>query len=84
MAQRVEDIDGLVKLINDEKNEILNKVNELNQNTEINKILNVSLPELEELINSKHSTALAQFSALNSALESVLAKQDTLSKSAET
>ena len=84
MAQRVEDIDGLVKLINDEKNEILNKVNELNQNTEINEILNVSLPELEELINSKHSTALAQFSALNSALESVLAKQDTLSKSAET
>ena len=41
MAQRVEDINGLVQLINSEKAEIINKVNELNQNEEINEILTV-------------------------------------------
>ena len=84
MAQRVEDINGLVQLINSEKAEIINKVNELNQNEEINEILTVSLPQIEELINSKYTDALEQFSALNSSLDNVLSAQDSLSKTAET
>ena len=84
MAQRVEDINGLVQLINSEKAEIINKVNELNQNEEINEILTVSLPQIEELINSKYTDALEQFSALNSSLDNVLSAQESLTKSAET
>ena len=84
MAQRVEDINGLVQLINSEKAEIINKVNELNQNEEIKEILTVSLPQIEELINSKYTDALEQFSALNSSLDNVLSAQDSLSKTAET
>ena len=84
MAQRVEDINGLVQLINSEKAEIINKVNELNQNEEIKEILTVSLPQIEELINSKYTDALEQFTTLNTSLDNVLSAQDSLSKSAET
>ncbi len=83
MAQRVEDINGLVKLISDEKAEIINKVNELNQNAEINEILTVSLPQIEELINSRFSTTLEQFSALSGSLNSVISAQNSLSKTSE-
>lgn len=83
MAQRVEDINGLVKLISDEKAEIINKVNELNQNAGINEILTVSLPQIEELINSRFSTTLEQFSALSGSLNSVISAQNSLSKTSE-
>lgn len=83
MSQRVEDINDLVQLINDEKKEIINKVNELNQSAEISEILNIALPQIEILINNNGGKTLQQISDVNDSLKMLISRQENLSTSEE-